>query len=184
MKIIVGLGNPGKKYEDTRHNIGFIVLDNFAKKNNTTISKKKFNGLYEKMEYNNETVVLLKPLSYMNLSGTVVSKYLKYFKITTDDIFVISDDLDQPFLHMKLKQNGSSGGHNGLKNIEQCIKTDNYKRLKIGIGNDKNIDTKNYVLNKFSNNEQEQLSNAIDITNNILEDFLNFSFDKLMNKYN
>lgn len=184
MKLIVGLGNPGKEYENTRHNIGFMVIDSFAKDHNININKKKFNGLFCKFEYNNETVILLKPLSYMNLSGEVVRKYMKWYKITNKDLLVINDDLDLEFCKIKLKEKGRSGGHNGLLNIEQNIKTTEYKRLKIGISNNKNIDTKDYVLGKFNNNEKEKITDLLKVTNNILEDYLKIEFEKLMSKYN
>lgn len=184
MKLIVGLGNPGLKYSKTRHNIGFMVIDEFAKENKISITKKKFNGLYAELDNSKEKAILLKPLSYMNLSGTVVKSYVDYFKIDIEDILVISDDLDQEFAKIKLKPFGTSGGHNGLKNIEQNIGTTNYKRLKIGIANDKSVDTKDYVLNKLSKKEQLILKDKFSITNNILNDFLLIDYDKVMNKYN
>ena len=118
MKLIVGLGNPGKEYENTRHNIGFMVIDNYLKNEKF---KTKFNGMYLKKVINNEEVIFLKRLSYMNLSGEVVKKYVNYFKINLSDLLIISDDLDMPCFKIKLKYKGSSGGHNGLKNIIQNI---------------------------------------------------------------
>ena len=147
MKLIVGLGNPGKEYENTRHNIGFMVIDNYLKNEKF---KTKFNGMYLKKVINNEEVIFLKPLSYMNLSGEVVKKYVNYFKINLSDLLIISDDLDMPCFKIKLKYKGSSGGHNGLKNIIQNINTEEFKRLKIGISNNLNIDTKSYVLIKLN----------------------------------
>lgn len=184
MKLIVGLGNPGKEYENTRHNIGFIVIDNFAKNHNISIEKNKFNGLFTKIIINNEDIILLKPLSYMNLSGEVIKKYLDYFKIDISNLLVINDDLDQPFTKIKLKSHGTSGGHNGLKNIETNLGTQEYKRLKIGISNNKLINTKNYVLGYFTEEEQKLLNEILPITNNIIEDFINLDFSKIMNKYN
>ena len=124
MKLIVGLGNPGKEYENTRHNIGFMVIDNYLKNEKF---KTKFNGMYLKKVINNEEVIFLKPLSYMNLSGEVVKKYVNYFKINLSDLLIISDDLDMPCFKIKLKYKGSSGGHNGLKNIIQNINTEEFK---------------------------------------------------------
>ena len=184
MKLIVGLGNPGKEYENTRHNIGFIFLDNFANKLNVEISKNKFNGLYVKTKYMGQDVILLKPLSYMNLSGEVVRKFVDYFNIDVNDILIINDDLDLFLGNFKLKSNGSSGGHNGLKNIEQHLNTSKYKRLKIGISNNKNIDTKDYVLGHFSKQELTILEKLKDVINNVLEDFFKNDFDCLMSKYN
>lgn len=181
MKLIVGLGNPGKEYENTRHNIGFMVINNYLKNEKF---KTKFNGMYLKKVINNEEVIFLKPLSYMNLSGEVVKKYVNYFKINLSDLLIISDDLDMPCFKIKLKYKGSSGGHNGLKNIIQNINTEEFKRLKIGISNNLNIDTKSYVLSKFNQEELEKLHKKFEITNNIINDFINLDFEKVMSKYN
>lgn len=181
MKLIVGLGNPGKEYENTRHNIGFMVIDNYLKNEKF---KTKFNGMYLKKVINNEEVIFLKPLSYMNLSGEVVKKYVNYFKINLSDLLIISDDLDMPCFKIKLKYKGSSGGHNGLKNIIQNINTKEFKRLKIGISNNLNVDTKSYVLSKFNQEELEKLHKKFEITNNIINDFINLDFEKVMSKYN
>ena len=184
MKLIVGLGNPGKEYENTRHNIGFIFIDYFAEKNKATIDKEKFNGLYTQITINNEKVILLKPLSYMNLSGEVVRKFVDYFKIDINNILIISDDLDMNFGKLRLRPDGSSGGHNGLKNIALNLNTESFKRLKVGISNNKDIDTKDYVLGKFSKEEKETINNLKEQVSNILGDFITTDFDKLMCKYN
>src|SRR5574344_1970355 len=182
MKLIVGLGNYGKEYDNTRHNMGFRYIDAFAQAHNTKIDKAKMDGLYTKINIDNEDVILLKPQKYMNLSGEVVREYVNYFKIDVKDILIISDDLDLPVGTMKLKYKGSSGGHNGLKNIEQNLGTSEYKRLKIGISNNKDIDTKDYVLGKFSKEDKEVLNNEIKLSKQILDDFLTLDFDKVMNK--
>ena len=184
MKLIVGLGNPGNEYEKTRHNIGFMVIDYFAKEHNISVETKKFNGLFTKFMYNNETVILLKPLSYMNLSGEVVRSFVDYFKIDIKDILIINDDLDMSIGKIKLKEKGSSGGHNGLKNIELHLKTNEYKRLKIGISNNKMIDTKDYVLGKLNEEETNKITEILPITNKIIEDFTTVDFNKIMSKYN
>ena len=184
MKLIVGLGNPGKEYENTRHNIGFIFLDYFANNNKVSIDKEKYNGLYTQTIINDEKVILLKPLSYMNLSGEVVKRYVDYFKINLEDILIINDDLDMSFGKIRLRPEGSSGGHNGLKNIALHLGTEKFKRLKIGISNDKTIDTKDYVLGKFSKEEKETINDLKEIVSNILLDYLTTDFDKLMCKYN
>ena len=184
MKLIVGLGNPGDEYKNTRHNIGWIFIDALANDLGITIEKKKFNGLYAETNINGEKVILLKPLSYMNLSGEVVSKYLSYFKIKVEDMLVINDDLDLEFGKIRLRENGSSGGHNGLKNIALNIKSEDFKRVKFGISNNKNIDTKDYVLGSFSKEEKEILEEKKETMINILKDFISLDFDRLMNKYN
>lgn len=184
MKLIVGLGNPGREYENTRHNMGFMMIDQFATNLGVKIDSKKFNGLYTETVINGEKVILLKPQSYINLSGEVIRKYVDYFKIKLEDIFIIHDDLDLPVGTFKLKQKGSSGGHNGLKNIELHLGTQEYKRIKIGISNNKLMDTKDYVLGKISKEENKLLDNVKDTIMNILDDYFKLSFTELMSKYN
>lgn len=184
MKLIVGIGNPGKEYKNTRHNIGFNILDNYASFHSVEIVKEKFNGLYIDFVLNGEKIILLKPLSYVNLSGIVVKKYVDYFKISVDDILIISDDLDLDFGKIRLRLSGSSGGHNGLKSIETNLGTKNYKRMKFGISNNKNIDTKDYVLGSLSFEENKKFNEILPITINILDDFVVMPFVNLMNKYN
>ncbi len=184
MKLIVGLGNPGKEYENTRHNIGFFMIDKYLASKNIYDFKFKFKGLYVDTIINNEKVIFLKPQSFMNLSGEVVKKYLDFYKINVEDILIISDDLDLNIGNFKLKSKGSSGGHNGLKNIELNINTQQYKRIKIGISNNKNIDTKDYVLSKFSKDDIIIYNNLSKIIIEILDDFFYQEFDFLISKYN
>ena len=184
MKIIVGLGPPGKEYENTRHNIGFMVLDSYAKKENLNFSKKKFNGVYAEKIIGTEKVIFLKPQSFMNLSGEVIGQFVQFFKVSLENVLVIHDDMDIDLGKYKLKPKGSSGGHNGLKNIALHLKTENYYRLKIGISRNKNFDIKDYVLGKFSKEEIIVLESILKDTNNIINDFLNLDFNCLMNKYN
>ncbi len=184
MKLVVGIGNPGKEYEYTRHNIGFDTIDMLASKLNITTSKEKFNGVYFETIINGEKVLLLKPQSYVNLSGTVVRKFMDYFKIDVEDILVVVDDLDQKIGNYKLKSNSSSGGHNGLKNIEQNLGTKDYKRLKIGIDNGNKDNVVDYVLGRFGKEERTIIDKVIEIGAEIILDFTNTDFNKLMTKYN
>ena len=184
MKLVVGLGNPGKEYEKTRHNIGFNVLDLYLKKNNITLDKDKFNGKYTKTNVKEEEVIFLEPQTYMNASGDCVRKVMDFYKINVDDILVIQDDLDMKIGKIKLKEKSSSGGHNGIKSIEDHLGTDNYKRLKIGISNNKDIDTKDYVLGKFSKEDREILDNTYKTCLDIIDDYFEMNFDLLMGKYN
>ncbi len=184
MKLIVGLGNPGKEYENTRHNMGFFFLDNYAKTKNLEINTKKFNGLLTEFVDKNEKVILLKPQTYMNLSGESVRKVMDFYKIDVNDILVISDDLDLPIGNYRLKYKGSCGGHNGLRNIEQHVQTQEYKRLKIGISKDDEMDTKDYVLGKLSRKDKKVLEEMVPTINSILDDFLDTDFEVLMSKYN
>lgn len=184
MKLIVGLGNPGREYENTRHNIGFHYLDFITKSLGITNFQEKFNGLYAKEKYMGEDIIFLKPLSYMNLSGEVVSKFAHYYKIKPEDILVIHDDLDLSLAKFKLREKGSSGGHNGIKNIILHLGCENFKRLKIGINKDKNIDTKDYVLGHLKKEELEKLDNINSLVLEIFNDYLKLSFNDLMSKYN
>lgn len=186
MKLIVGLGNPGKEYEKTRHNIGFMVLDNFARECGLSIDKEKFNGKYCDFFVDSEKVILLKPLSYMNLSGEVVYKFVDYYNIDVSDVLVISDDLDLEQFKIRLRLFGSSGGHNGLKNIEFLLGSNKFKRFRIGIGNNKFIDTKDYVLGKFGSDDMKKFNEILPVTVSILNDFCkkNSNFEVIMNKYN
>lgn len=184
MKLIVGLGNKGSEYENTRHNVGFMAIDKILEQYNLKLNKEKYNGLYTDININGEKIILLKPQKYMNLSGEVVKKYVDFFKIKVNDILIISDDMDLDIGKYKLKSKGSSGGHNGLKNIEQNLGTKEYKRLKIGISKNKNIDTVSFVLGKFTKEEKCILNNILNLVPDIFNDFLISSFDNLMNKYN
>ena len=185
MKLIVGLGNPGKKYYNTRHNIGFEFIDFYL--NNSSISenwKNLFDGKYIEFSVNNEKIIFLKPQTFMNLSGDCVGRFFKYFKLDINDILVISDDLDLNLGNFKLKDKGSSGGHNGLKSIEKALGSSHYKRLKIGISKSNNKDIIDYVLGKLSNDELSIIKNEFIILKSVLDDFFNMDFSLLMNKYN
>ena len=184
MKLIIGLGNPGAEYEKTRHNIGFMCMDIIANYFKVSFDSKKFDGLYTQFNYKDDRIMLLKPLKYMNLSGEVVRDFINYFKINIEDILVICDDLDTPVGKYRLRYQGSSGGHNGLKNIELHLSTQKYKRLKIGISNNKLIDTKDYVLGKFSTEELKCINPILEEIPNIILDYLSLPFDRVMNKYN
>ena len=184
MKLIVGLGNPGREYEKTRHNVGFMVIDKLIEYYNCDNMKNKFGGLYSETTINNEKVIFLKPQEYINLSGIVIKRYIDYFKIDISDILVINDDLDLKTGSFKIKMSGSSGGHNGLKNIEFCLETKDYKRIKIGISNNKQIDTKDYVLGKIDDDDMKLIKSIVEMFPTIISDYLNMSFSNLMTKYN
>ena len=184
MKLIVGLGNPGNEYNNTRHNVGFSMIEYYVSQKNLGQFKLKNNGLFLKTKINSEDVIFLKPQLYMNLSGEVIRKYVDFYKINLSDILVVSDDLDLTIGNIKLKNTGSSGGHNGLKNIELHLGSNNYKRLKIGISNVKNIDTKNYVLGKITGSDLEIIEETKKTVLNIIDDFFLIDFSSLMNKYN
>ena len=184
MKLIAALGNPGKEYENTRHNAGFRFIDEYAKAKKLIFDKEKFKGLYTTFNYDNEKIILLKPQKYMNLSGEVIKAFMDFYKIDKENLLVICDDLDTEIGHLKLKYKGSSGGHNGLKNIEQNINTNEYKRVKIGISNDKNKDKIEYVIGKVSKKELEKMNSVNKYAKELIEDYLTMNFDNVMNKYN
>lgn len=184
MYLIVGLGNPGKEYQNTRHNIGFRYLDYFCKEHRIDLNRSKMNGIYGEITIQGEKVILLEPQSYMNLSGTVVQRFVQFYKIPIDQILVIQDDLDMPTGKIKLKKGSSSGGHNGIQNIIDQLGTKEFKRLKIGISNNKQISTADYVLGNFSKEDEETLQSIAPKVNNIIEDFIQLPFDQLMNRYN
>ncbi len=181
MKLIVGLGNPGKEYENTRHNAGFSVLDSYL--GNVKWSKK-FNGLYYETNINNQKYIFLKPQSYMNLSGGVVKSFVDYFNIDIKDILVIQDDLDLPVGKFRIKKNSSSGGHNGIKDIINNLGTNSFIRIKIGMGHDKNIDTKDYVLGKLSKEDKNKIEENYKYIYDVIENFNYDTIENFMCKYN
>ncbi len=185
MKLVVGLGNPGKEYQNTRHNIGFDFVDYYLKKNNILDSwTKKFDGYYLQTKIGNDKVLFLKPQTYMNLSGTSVRKIMDYFNISTDDILIVVDDMDLLVGNFKLRPNGSSAGHNGLKNIEANIGSNEYKRLKIGISKNTDSNAKDYVLGQISKTERENITTLFDTLCNVIDDYFQLPFGDLMSKYN
>lgn len=185
MKLIVGLGNPGKEYENTRHNIGFSFVDFYLDKKGINEKwTKKFDGEYLEANINGEKVLFLKPLTFMNLSGNSVRKIMDYFDIDVDDILIVSDDLDLNVGNFKLKLNGSCGGHNGLRSIESSIGTSNYKRLKIGISKNIETDTKDYVLGNFSKEEKDTLKELFNNLVEVIDDYFKLPFGDLMSKHN
>ncbi len=157
MKIIVGLGNPGKKYEITRHNIGFLFIDHLASINGIKVDKIKFKGLYGQGVINGEKVILLKPQTYMNLSGESVEQAVSFFKCTPKDVIIVYDDVALSFGSLRIRQKGSDGGHNGIKSIILNLNTDEFPRIKVGIGAPphKEYDLADYVLSNFTRDEQK-----------------------------
>lgn len=183
MKLIVGLGNPGKSYEKTRHNVGFMVLDKLIQDLNLK-TQTKFKGEFTQTTLNGESVVLLKPHTFMNLSGESVRLVKDFYKIEDPDILVIYDDLDLPVGKLRLREKGSSGGHNGIKSIISHLHHQDFKRIRIGIDKDPLIVTADYVLGKFSKNDQIPLKTAIDKASQACQDFCTQNFVDVMTRYN
>lgn len=186
MYLIVGLGNPGPKYLKNRHNAGFLFLDYLIKKNNFSEFKKKDNYLFSKNNFNNEEVVLVKPQTFMNLSGNAIIYSLNYFKIDRDKIVVIYDDMDIDFGKIRIRESGSSGGHNGLKSIEQSLGTTQYNRIKIGISAPINsYGVIDYVLGDFSDSDFKILeSNVFPTVEMSLQLIVKDNIKEAMNRYN
>ena len=160
MFLVVGLGNPGAEYVGTRHNTGFAAVDAVAAKYAFAPFRSKFDGLIAEGKIGGEKVYLLKPQTYMNLSGNSVVKAAAFYKILPENIVVIHDDMDLPAGRLKAKTGGGAGGHNGLKSIDAAV-TPGYHRIRIGVGHPAAGDTVNYVLGHFSKSEQEQVDEAI-----------------------
>lgn len=184
MKIIVGLGNPGTKYENTRHNAGFMVMDRLAKKCNESIWKEKFSAEYIKTRIDGEDVILLKPTTFMNNSGLALRQCMDFFKVSSEDVLVIYDDVDLPVGKLRLRQKGSAGGHNGIKSVIQCIFTSEFDRIRVGVGKDPKIDMINWVLSKFRDEEKEELDKALDSACQAAYYSVSHSFIDTMNRYN
>ena len=183
MKIFVGLGNPGKKYEHTRHNMGFDVVDTFADFAKIDIDKESFKSLIGRGKFNDEDIYILKPQTFMNLSGEAVRDFVSYFKASVDDLVIVYDDMALEPGKIRLRESGSSGGHKGMQNIIELLGTDKIKRIRVGIG-EPIYDTIDYVLSKPLKEERPLIDEAINNAAEALKDILKMSFDKVMSKYN
>lgn len=183
MKLIVGLGNFGKEYESTRHNVGFMCVDLFADSLGESIDKKGFSSLYSRLKYLDEDIILLKPLTYMNNSGIAVREIKNYFNIDINDIIVIQDEMDIEPGHLKIKVGGSSAGHNGIKSITENLKSDAYTRIKIGIGRP-TYNSVDFVLGKPKDEEKDLIDSAIKSASEAIKVIIKESLNKAMSLYN
>ncbi|NCC54189.1 MAG: aminoacyl-tRNA hydrolase [Erysipelotrichia bacterium] len=184
MKLIVGLGNPGKEYEKTRHNAGFMVMDKIAQELRVDINTSKFKGMYTKINVKKESVILLKPQTYMNLSGESVREIMDYFKIDINDLLVIYDDLDLPVGKIRLRSKGSAGGQNGVKNIIQHLGTQQFNRIRVGIGKDEKIPVVDYVLGKVRKEDLIDFEEALVDAKNAAIHSIDHDFNITMSEYN
>ena len=184
MKLIVGLGNPGKKYENTRHNMGFMAVDLLSDQANIDVDKEVFHGLMGRGKIYEQDVILFKPTTFMNLSGTAVQEVVHYFKIELEDIVVIYDDMALEPGTIRLRKEGSSGGHKGMQNIIDCLSTEQIKRIRIGIGEPGENDTIDFVLSKPLKDEVPVIEEAIANAVRAVKEMLKSDFDRAMNKYN
>jgi PTH1 family peptidyl-tRNA hydrolase len=182
--VIAGLGNPGPKYQWTRHNAGFLFLDRLAYLENLSISRKSFSGLTGEWNYRDNRLILLKPQTFMNLSGQAVMQALQFYKLPLSHLIVAHDELDIPFGSIRLKQGGGHGGHNGLRSIMEQLGKGDFTRLRIGIGRSLHGDTTNYVLGSIPPAEMETLPRILDGGLEMLEMMLDEGLPKSMSIYN
>ena len=183
MKLVVGLGNPDNKYDNTRHNVGFMLLDYIFSKDSFSLNKK-MNAMEFITNINGEKVVIIKPVTYMNLSGDAVSKYVNFYKLENSDVVVIQDDLDMELGKFKLMSSRGDGGHNGIKDIVLKTGSKNFLRVKIGIGKSSLMDTKDYVLGKFNGENKNIINNTFLCLRDIIDDYISMNRDSLVQKYN
>ncbi len=183
--LIVGLGNPETKYEGTRHNIGFAALDSFCEKHNVSLNKTKYNALVGEATVCGKRLLLAKPQTYMNSSGEAVGKIASFYKIEPENILVIFDDVSLDVGKIRLRRKGSAGGHNGIKSIIAHLNSENFPRIKIGVGQKPHpdYDLVDWVLGKFPKSDEANLKEAIDASVNATEEVLARGIDSAMNKY-
>ena len=162
MYLIVGLGNPGLSYRKTRHNAGFQALDALAEKLDIRVKTKGFSALYGEGRIGNERVILAKPQTYMNLSGDAVQSLLHFYKLEPERLIVLLDDIDLPLGSMRIRANGSAGTHNGMRSILSCIHSENFARIRIGVGKDESLQLRDYVLKRPSKAEQGELKEVFE----------------------
>lgn len=186
MYIIAGLGNPGKKYTGTRHNMGFEALDAVAAKYNIDIKKSKFNAIYGEGTIEGEKVVLIKPQTFMNLSGEAVREFKNWYKTDTSQIIIIYDDVSLPVGKMRIRKKGSAGGHNGMKSIIYQLNSDEFPRIKLGVGSPENpeFDLADYVLGKFTKDEVKVLIQTAINTADAVGEIIKNGCEKAMSKFN
>jgi len=186
VKLIVGLGNPGRKYQYTRHNIGFMIIDEWLErlKQSPKLSLK-FNAEYKILKFGDQQICVAKPMTYMNLSGDAVSKIMKYYNIEVEDVLVIVDDINLDVGKLRLRELGGHGGHNGLRHIIGILKSEQFKRIRVGVGFNQNMALDHYVLAQFKENEKPLMARAGEETIAALEMFAkNVPFKDIMTKFN
>ena len=184
MYVIAGLGNPGREYEGTRHNVGFMTLDALADKYNIDVREKAFKGLIGKGVIEGHKVILVKPQTYMNNSGEAVRAAMDFYHLTPQDLLVIYDDMDMPVGRLRLRQKGSAGGHNGIKSIIAHIHTQEFDRIRVGIDKDARIPTVDWVLGKIRKEDEEEYSKAVKLAKDAAVYAMSHSFAETMNQFN
>lgn len=185
MYLIVGLGNPEEEYARTRHNMGFCTINKVAKELNIEINKTKFNALYGTGTINGQKIILVKPQTYMNLSGEAVKAFIDFYKIELENVVVIYDDVDVEKGTIKIRKKGSPGSHNGMKSVTDLLQTGEFTRIRVGIGKPEfSNDMINYVIGKINEEEQEKLEPGIIKAKDAVIELLKNGVDSAMNKYN
>lgn len=184
--LIVGLGNPGDKYAETRHNVGFQVVDEIAERKRIPIQRLKYKALTNTTEIGGMKVLLMKPVTYMNLSGEAVGEAARFFKLPPERVLVISDDISLSPGKLRIRRSGSAGGHNGLKNIIQHLGTDQFPRLKVGVGNKPHpdYDMADWVLSKFAGEDRKRMDQAAKWAADAVEAILTLGVDEAMSRFN
>lgn len=184
--IIVGLGNPGKEYENTRHNVGFMAVDMLAEKYGCRIDKLKFKSLCCDTVINSKRVLIMKPSTYMNLSGQAVTEAMQFYKIPIENVLVISDDISLDVGKLRCRRKGSDGGHNGLKNIIYLTGQNTFPRIKLGVGKKPNpeYNLADWVLSRFTDKELSELKNSLSAAVDAAELILQGKMDEAMNRHN
>lgn len=184
MKIVVGLGNPGKEYKNTRHNVGFKVVEEIASRYSIEKEESKFDAIIGHIRVGGEKVLLVKPLTYMNLSGKAVQPIMHWYKLDLDDLIVLYDDMDLEAGVLRIRKKGGSGGHNGIASIVDRLASRDFPRLRVGIGRPDNREAVNWVLGKFNSEESETFEIAVKKAADAVEHWIQNGIDEAMNTYN
>lgn len=181
---IAGLGNPGSRYESTPHNIGFLVIDELARRHQIRVARRECSAMNGSGQMRGKSVVLVKPQTFMNLSGTAIGPLLKYRNLTNRDLIVVYDELDLPFAALRIKKNGSAAGHNGVKSIIAALKTEVFTRVRVGIGPNHPIDAAEYVLAPWERELRSEVEEVVSYTADAVESIVAEGADKAMATYN
>ena len=184
--LLVGLGNPGSKYESTRHNMGWLALDSLMEKEKFTLNKLRFKAWTGMLDYKGHKILVMKPQTYMNLSGESVGEAARFYKIPPEHVLVISDDIDLPAGRLRIRPGGSAGGHNGLKNIIQHLGSDKFPRIKVGVGSPKQagFEVVDWVIGKPMGEDQKVLTDALDRVVTAVPVLISQGVDRAMNRFN
>lgn len=184
--LVVGLGNPGAKYENTRHNVGFMTADLFMKENGGEFNKSKMQGVFGECKIGNSRILTVKPQTFMNNSGVCVSRIAKFYKIPNERIIVIFDDISLDVGNLRIRRKGSHGGHNGMRSIVGHLGNDNIPRIKVGVGAKPHpdYDLADWVLSKFPKSDTENLNKSLENASLAIKEIISHDIDSAMNKFN